>query len=58
VLAKASGINISAVAEAALSQAVADAGIEAWAKENTAGFAAINKMIEEEGLPLADLRMM
>jgi antitoxin CcdA len=54
--AKASGINISAVAEAALSEAVRDARIEAWAKENSAGFAAINKMLEEEGHPLADLR--
>lgn len=55
--AKTAGINISAVAEAALSEAVRDARLEAWTKENAAKFAAINKMLKEEGLPLADLRL-
>jgi post-segregation antitoxin (ccd killing protein) len=55
--AKLSGINISAVAEAALTSAVQDAKLAEWARENAAGFAAINKMIEEEGLPLADLKL-
>jgi antitoxin CcdA len=55
--AKASGINISAVAEAALLNAVRDVRIDAWAKENAAGFAAINRMLEEEGHPLEDLRL-
>jgi antitoxin CcdA len=55
--AKALGINISAVAEAALLNAVRDARIDAWAKENAAGFAALNRIVEEEGLPLADLRL-
>jgi antitoxin CcdA len=55
--AKASGINISAVAEAALASAVQDARLTAWAQENGAGLAALNKFIEEEGLPLADLRL-
>jgi antitoxin CcdA len=55
--AKAAGINISAVAVAMLSEDVRDANLDAWAKENAAGFAALNKMIEDEGLPLADLRL-
>jgi antitoxin CcdA len=55
--AKASGINISAVAEAALLNAVRDVRIDTWAKENAAGFEAINKMLEEEGHPLEDLRL-
>jgi antitoxin CcdA len=55
--AKSSGINISAVAEAALSSAVQDARLAAWAKDNAKGLAALNKFIEEEGLPLADLRL-
>jgi antitoxin CcdA len=55
--AKASGINISAVAEAALLNAVRDVRIDTWAKENAAGFSALNKIIEDEGLPLADLRL-
>ena len=56
--AKASGINISAVAEAALTSAVRDARLAIWAEENKAGFAAINKMLEEEGHPLEDLRLV
>jgi antitoxin CcdA len=55
--AKSSGINISAVAEAALASAVQDARLASWAQENAAGLAALNKFIEEEGLPLADLRL-
>jgi antitoxin CcdA len=57
VEAKSSGINISAVAEAALASAVQDAKLSAWAQENAAGLAALNKFIEDEGLPLADLRL-
>lgn len=55
--AKTSEINISAVAEAALSSAVQDARLAIWAEENKSGFAAINKMLEEEGHPLEDLRL-
>jgi antitoxin CcdA len=55
--AKSSGLNISAIAEAALVSAVLDARLAAWAKENAKGIAAINKFVEEEGLPLSDLRL-
>jgi antitoxin CcdA len=55
--AKLSGINISAVAEAALATAVQDAKLAEWARNNAAGIAAINRFIEEEGLPLADLAL-
>ena len=55
--AKASGLNISAIAEAALTKVVQDARLAIWAEENKAGFAAINKMLEEEGHPLEDLRL-
>jgi antitoxin CcdA len=55
--AKSSGIDITAVAEAALTSAVQDAKLAEWARENAAGIAAINKFIEEEGLRLAHRRL-
>jgi antitoxin CcdA len=55
--AKSSGLNISGIAEAALLSAVGEARLATWAKENAKGIAAINKYIEEEGLPLSDLRL-
>jgi post-segregation antitoxin (ccd killing protein) len=55
--AKSSGINISAVAEAALSSAVQDARLAAWTQENVKGLAALSKFIEEEGFSLANLRL-
>ena len=54
---KATGTSISAVAEVVPNDVERDARIDAWAEENKAGFAALNKFIEEEGLPLADLRL-
>jgi antitoxin CcdA len=56
--AKSSGLNISAIAEAALASAVQDARLTVWAKENANGIAAINRFVEEEGLPLSDLRLL
>jgi antitoxin CcdA len=55
--AKSSGLNISGIAEAALLSAVHDARLATWAKENAKGIAAINKFVDEDGLPLADLRL-
>lgn len=56
--AKLSGLNISAISEAALSIAVQDARLAIWAAQNKSGFMALNKLTEEEGLPLADLALL
>jgi antitoxin CcdA len=55
--AKAVGLNISMIAEAALSSAVQEARLANWAQENAAGIGAINQLIDEEGLPLARRRL-
>ncbi|MCB4456830.1 type II toxin-antitoxin system CcdA family antitoxin [Leisingera sp. McT4-56] len=53
--AKALGINVSAVAEAALVQAVAEARRKQWLKENADAFAAQSDWHEQHGHPLADI---
>ena len=49
------GINVSAVAEAALIQAVACAQREKWLAENAEAFAAQSDWHERHGHPLADI---
>ena len=49
------GINVSAVAEAALIQAVACAQREKWLTENAEAFAAQSDWHERHGHPLADI---
>jgi antitoxin CcdA len=49
------GINVSAVAEAALIQAVAETRRERWLAENAAAFAAQSEWHERNGHPLADI---
>ncbi|MFD0858891.1 type II toxin-antitoxin system CcdA family antitoxin [Roseovarius aquimarinus] len=49
------GINVSAVAEAALVKAVADARREKWLAENADAFAAQSEWHERNGHPLADI---
>lgn len=49
------GVNVSAVADAALSKAVADARRQQWLKENAAAFEAQSKWHKENGHPLADV---
>ncbi len=49
------GINVSAVAEAALVQAVAKARREQWLAENADAFAAQSNWHETKGHPLADI---
>ena len=49
------GINISAVAEAALVRAVADARRQKWLAENADAFAAQSDWHERNGHPLADI---
>lgn len=53
--AKRLGINVSAVAEAALLQAVADARRKQWLTENAEAFAAQFSWHEANGHPLADI---
>lgn len=54
-LAKDLGINISAVAEAALLKAVADSRRKKWLEENADAFAAQSAWHERNGHPLADI---
>lgn len=49
------GVNVSAVAESALSAAVAKARRERWLEENAEVFAAQAEWIERNGHPLADI---
>lgn len=53
--AKAQGINVSAVAEAALKTAVAQARHMQWLKQNAEAFAAQAAWHERNGHPLADI---
>lgn len=49
------GVNVSAVAEAALAKAVTDARRAQWLKENEAAFKAQAEWHRENGHPLADV---
>lgn len=49
------GINVSAVAETALQQAVADARQRQWLEENSEAFQAQSEWHEKNGHPLADI---
>lgn len=49
------GVNVSAVADEALSRAVADARRAKWLEENADAFAAQAKWHEENDHPLADI---
>jgi antitoxin CcdA len=53
--AKELGINVSAVAEAALAKAVAEARRKTWLTENASIFAAQSEWHERHGHPLADI---
>ncbi|PIT82169.1 hypothetical protein B9Z40_11125 [Limnohabitans sp. 15K] len=53
--AKALGINVSAVAEAALKNAVASARHAQWLQQNAEAFAAQAAWHERHGHPLADI---
>lgn len=53
--AKALGINISAVAEAALAKAIAEARQKRWLEENADAFAAQARWHEANGHPLAEI---
>ncbi|WP_172328982.1 type II toxin-antitoxin system CcdA family antitoxin [Mangrovicoccus sp. HB161399] len=53
--AKALGINVSAVAEAALARAVAEARQARWLEENAAAFGAQSDWHARNGHPLAEI---
>lgn len=54
--AKARGLNISQIAEAALAREIDAARTRQWQEENRAAIEAWNDWVDEHGLPLAEYR--
>jgi antitoxin CcdA len=54
--ARALGVNVSRAAEAGLTMALKEAREAAWKRDNAAAIAYWNTYVEENGLPLADMR--
>lgn len=52
------GLNVSAISDAALSRAVAQAEAEAWSRDNAEALAERRRWIAEHGTPLADLQLL
>ena len=52
------GLNVSAISDAALAEAVRAAKAEAWTRENAEAIAERRAWIEERGTPLADLQVL
>lgn len=52
------GLNVSAISDAALAEAVRAARVSRWQKENAAAIAERRSWIESNGPPLADLQVM
>ncbi len=52
------GLNVSAISDAALAEAVRAAKAEAWARENAEALAERRAWIEANGTPLADLQVL
>ncbi|PKP63631.1 MAG: hypothetical protein CVT86_04715 [Alphaproteobacteria bacterium HGW-Alphaproteobacteria-8] len=52
------GLNVSAISDAALAEAVRAARAEAWARENAEAIAERRAWIEANGTPLADLQIL
>lgn len=52
------GLNVSAISDAALAEAVRSAKAEAWARENAEAIAERRAWIEANGTPLADLQVL
>ncbi len=52
------GLNVSAISDAALAEAVRLARAEAWCTENAAAIASRRAWIEANGMPLADLQIL
>ena len=52
------GLNVSAISDAAVAEAVRLAKAKAWAQENATAIAERQAWIEVNGAPLADLQVM
>ncbi len=52
------GLNVSAISDAALAEAVRAARAEAWALENAEAIAERRAWIEANGTPLTDLQVL
>jgi antitoxin CcdA len=52
------GLNVSAISDAAVAEAVRAAKAEAWARENAEALAERRAWIEANGTPLADLQVL
>ena len=52
------GLNVSAISDAALAEAVARAEAEAWASENANALAERRQWIADHGTPLADIQIL
>jgi antitoxin CcdA len=52
------GLNVSAISDAALAEAVRTAKAEAWARENAEAIAERRAWIEANGTPLANLQVL
>lgn len=52
------GLNVSAISDAAVAEAVRIAKAKAWARENAAAIAERRAWIEAHGTPLADLQVL
>ncbi|MFD1510651.1 type II toxin-antitoxin system CcdA family antitoxin [Lacimonas salitolerans] len=52
------GLNVSAISDAALAEAVRAAKAEAWARENAEAIAERRAWIEANGTPLADIQVL
>lgn len=52
------GLNVSAISDAAVAEAVRAAKAKAWAAENAAAIAERRAWIVDEGTPLADVQVL
>jgi antitoxin CcdA len=52
------GLNVSAISDAALAEAVREAEAKAWAEENAVAITERRAWIEAHGTPLADLQVL
>jgi antitoxin CcdA len=52
------GLNVSAISDAAVAEAVRAARAEAWAAENAAAISERRTWIEANGTPLSDLQVL
>lgn len=58
VAARELGLNVSAISDSAVAEAVRMARAKAWAEENAAAIAERRAWIEANGTPLADLQVL